>query len=193
MKALPELLIVRHGETEWNRLGRVQGQNNSPLTALGQQQARRVGEILRSPGVITPAHHAVVSPLGRAQETADIALSGLPLSRSTDDRLAEIDVGDAMRLTKAEAFERFPTLARLTGNMAWHFNCPGGESYDDFSGRIESWLSEVAKPTVVIAHGVVSRVMRSIILGLGLEGVDHLAGGQGVVHRIRDGRADMLE
>ena len=189
---LPELLIIRHGETVWNAQGRIQGRKDSPLTAKGREQARHIGEILARPGILTPKYRAATSPLGRAQETARIALDG-KLRWVNDDRLAELDVGTVTGMTKEEAFARHPFLDQHSGKIGWQFHCPDGESFSDISGRIESWLGEVTHPTVVVAHGVVSRVMRTLILGLGVDGASSLTGGQGVIHRIRNGHSEILE
>ena len=69
---MPPLFLLRHGQTVWNREGRMQGRLDSPLTPLGQVQAARQGAILRANGVAFPAR---TSPRGRARTTA--ALAGL--------------------------------------------------------------------------------------------------------------------
>ena len=89
---IPALLILRHGETEWNRAGRMQGALDSPLTETGRAQARRQGVILRAFGI--EGWRWVASPQGRAAQTAAIAAQGLDLEIATDDRLKEIGIGD---------------------------------------------------------------------------------------------------
>jgi len=87
---LPELYVMRHGETEWNRLGRWQGPFDSPLTETGQAQARDLGAMLRARGVGPDAYDILTSPQGRAVRTAQLAFGeGVP---RPDDRLREIGV-----------------------------------------------------------------------------------------------------
>lgn len=191
MRDYPELLILRHGETEWNRAGRLQGSLDSALTEKGVGQAHALGGLLRRLGV-AETHSAFVSPLGRARHTADIALSGLFDEPVTDDRIAEVHVGDAQGMQFEEAMTAFPHLRDFPGQIGWHFEVPGGEDWNAFSGRIQSFLDDLTGPSVIVAHGVVSRVMRALVLGLGRENLNDLPGGQGNIHRIRDGMAEII-
>ena len=104
----PDIYVLWHGQTEWNLAGRHQGQLDSPLTALGRQQAARQGVILRD----VLRHHknvaGYVSPLGRARETAEIALTGLDIQTRVDARLSEIAFGDWEGLTLADIEKGWP-------------------------------------------------------------------------------------
>lgn len=191
MRDYPEIWIIRHGQTEWNRAGIMQGALDSPLTGLGRQQARAMhGLLARTP----PPADAMgwVSPQGRAQETAAITLAGHFTNWTTDARLAEVDVGEIGGMTLEDATGHFPETFDAPGRFAWHFRAPGGESWDDFSGRIEAFLDQLAAPAVIVAHGIVSRVMRLLALGLPRAAIEDLPGGQGVIHRVRGGRTDVL-
>ena len=70
----PELIVIRHGQTQWNLEGRWQGHGDSPLTAKGEDQARAIGGILARAGITAESHRAYVSPSGRARATARLAL-----------------------------------------------------------------------------------------------------------------------
>ena len=96
MLTLPRILFVRHGETDWNVEGRLQGQTDIPLNALGRYQsedvARRLTKLLGDPA----NSRWIVSPLGRTRETAEIARRTLglePTAYETEDRLKEITFG----------------------------------------------------------------------------------------------------
>src|SRR6266542_617734 len=94
----PLLYYIRHGETDWNREGRLQGQRDVPINANGRAQARQSGEILRGLIAREPetALDYVSSPLGRARETMEIlrATLGLdPRSYRVDERLTEVSFG----------------------------------------------------------------------------------------------------
>jgi broad specificity phosphatase PhoE len=188
---LPELLIIRHGQTEWNRAGLMQGHLDSPLTTLGQRQARDVATLLETVG-LDPDHQAWVSPLGRAQATAKLALAGHFEDWKTDARLAEICVGPAQGMAYEDMVAEFSHLAKIKGRFGWQFDVPGGETYAEFSGRIAEWLMALDAPAVVVTHGVTSAVMRALALDVPRDNLDDLPGGQGVIHRVKNGCADMI-
>lgn len=105
----PEIYLVRHGETEWNRDARIQGRRDSPLTALGRDQARRIGQLLADLGLAGLPVSA--SPLGRVQTTLAIIGEHLALGPVTlDPRLAEVALGCWEGLTAAEIRAAYPAL-----------------------------------------------------------------------------------
>lgn len=169
---MPPLYILRHGETVWNRAGRLQGALDSGLTALGRVQAARQGVILRAACV---SARVWCSPLGRARATA--ALAGL--SVTTDARLREISMGDWDG-------ELISAIAPPAG-VVWKFDGPGGESRADAQARIEAFLSALSGPTIIVTHGVVATMMRARLLGLSDTEWNRLDDPQGVVHLIKNG------
>lgn len=100
------ILLVRHGQTEWNRVGRWQGATDIPLSDLGRDQARALARRLEGEGI----HRVYSSHLSRARETAEIVVStlGLPVSVSADPRLGERGYGLFEGLTRDECESRFP-------------------------------------------------------------------------------------
>jgi probable phosphoglycerate mutase len=112
----PEIWLFRHGETEWSRTGRHTGRTDLPLTAVGEQEAAKLGQRLGG------RHFSLVlaSPLARAWETCRIAGYGL-VARRTDD-LLERDYGEYEGLTAAGIREEFP------GWLIWTDGVPGGET-----------------------------------------------------------------
>lgn len=195
MENCKELYVLRHGQSEWNRDRRHQGQLESRLTALGREQARQMGAILARE-IARPARFAAfASPLARAWETAEIALAPLGLTPRPDDRLKEIALGAWEGLTDPEIFARDPwaEAPRSDDPFMWNFMAPGGESLAQLSARLGAFLADLGgRPAVIVAHGMSLRVLRGLCLGLGAAGMEALPGGQGVVWRLRDGRHEVL-
>ena len=141
----PELYVLRHGQTEWNAAGRMQGHMDSPLTDLGREQAAMQGRILRAldlPADVT--FHC--SPQGRARQTAEIALAGLTEAPVFDHRLKEVSVGAFEGLTMTDLEAGWPEVMTRDEALSWHYRAPGGEGYDSFSARIRDWLDEQTAP-----------------------------------------------
>lgn len=187
----PELLIIRHGETHWNLQGRIQGALDSTLTDQGLNQACVLNDILKRAG-LDGRYRAWCSPQGRAQHTAQIALAGHFATWQTDARLAEVSVGRYEGLLFEDAMAEHALSYPDDGPFDWLFHAPGGESWEAFHGRIHAWLTVLDGPSVVVTHGITSRVLRMIALGLERTQIADLPGGQGIIHRIRGGRAEIL-
>jgi probable phosphoglycerate mutase len=166
---MPTIVFLRHGETDWNVEGRLQGQRDVPLNETGRAQARRNGATLKSliPGVT--AFDFVASPLSRARETMEIVREALgidPRAYRTDDRLREATFGRWEGLTSAEIRAREPgDFAAREGNK-WGIAPPGGESYERLATRVRPWLREITGATVVVAHGGIGRVLWIELVGL---------------------------
>lgn len=163
--------IIRHGETEWNRVGRYQGQNDSPLTERGIRQAKAISERL------SHQHFdlMVSSDLGRAVDTARIIAEPHPtLKRERDERLRERDFGMLTALTRVEALEKHPVEEEgyLTGGP--HYRIPGGESLHDVYERCGIALSDWATKCgeghlLIVTHGGVLGQFLRYVLGVPLE------------------------
>jgi probable phosphoglycerate mutase len=163
------ILLVRHGETEWNSERRIQGRFDSPLTDRGAAQARAVGRLVRTlPDAA--AVRIVASPLGRARRTAEIIAAHLDAATELviDDRLREISVGSWDGLTYHDIEMRSPGVFDGEGRHEWYFRSPDGDSYHSFAARVGEWLSEAAEMRLLVAvtHGIVSRVLRGLYAGL---------------------------
>jgi broad specificity phosphatase PhoE len=184
MLTYPELYILRHGQTEWNVQGRLQGWLESDLTELGRQQAEKQREIMAS--VDLAGFEIWSSPMRRTQDTARIVL-GQGHEIHLDDRLKEIFIGDLQGLTLAEIAIIHPEMLQDRMPFEWNFHSPNGEDYQAFSGRLQTWLKERNAPNVVVTHGVASRVLRGLVLGLDIAGMQALPDQQGVVYHIQNG------
>jgi broad specificity phosphatase PhoE len=160
----PTVYYLRHGETDWNVGGRLQGRRDIPLNAKGRGQAVHCGEILRDLFARDDRDPAsldyVSSPLGRATETMELARAELGLASSgygRDERLAEISFGDWEGFTIAQLHHRDPVHISQREHDKWHFLPPGGESYVMVSVRMRDWYDSLTRDTVAVAHGGTAR------------------------------------
>ncbi|MCC5950771.1 MAG: histidine phosphatase family protein [Acidimicrobiia bacterium] len=157
-----EVVLLRHGETEWSRTGRHTGRTDVPLTERGRAQAATVEQRLAG------HRFAVVhtSPLSRARDTC--ALAGFGARATLDDNLLEWDYGSLEGRTTAEIRVELPDWLVFDGPV------PGGESLEDVVRRVDAALAAVAEAdgdALLVAHGHVLRVLAARWLGLdGAEG-----------------------
>jgi broad specificity phosphatase PhoE len=162
------IFLVRHGETEWNRARRYQGWLDSPLTPLGIAQAEAIGRKLSAMREAAAAD-IVASPIGRARRTAEIIAEclGRAAPPRLDARLREISLGSWDGLDRREIKARNPAMFEGDGRWEWYFQTPDGETYEGFSGRVGAWLAEPRDGAlIVVAHGIVTRVLRGLYAGL---------------------------
>jgi broad specificity phosphatase PhoE len=167
------IYYIRHGETEWNALGRLQGVQDIPLNELGRRQSVHAGEILadvfRRDGKSASSIGFVASPLGRARQTMDLVRGTLDLplpGYAIDDRLREIGYGAWEGSTLAEAQAKDPDLFARRQAEKWTVAPPGGETYVAVQARMTDWHREVRADAVVVAHGGTAR---ALMVALGLE------------------------
>ena len=160
----PVIYYMRHGETDWNVAGRLQGRRDIPLNARGRGQGVHCGEILRDlfvrDGSDAAAFDYVSSPLARARETLSLARGAMglvPDAFSIDPRLTEITFGDWEGFTIAQLRLRDPQHIAMREHDKWHFQPPGGESYEMVAGRMLAWYRGLTRDTVVAAHGGTAR------------------------------------
>ena len=159
------LLLVRHGETDWNRDGRWQGGSDTRLNELGREQAWALAEELD--GNIDVLYS---SDLARARETADIVAAKLGLEVRVDPRLRERSFGSWEGLTMPEIEERFTDAHRrwVAGEGA---GAEDAEAFEDFSARVNDFLAEVLRlhpgeNVLVISHGGSIRVIHALAAGV---------------------------
>ena len=162
--APPVVYYLRHGETDWNVEGRLQGQHDIPLNARGRAQAVHCGGILRDLFARDGRNPAqldyVSSPLGRARQTMELARPafGLPADGyAVEPRLTEISFGQWEGFTIAQLRNRDPQRIAQREHDKWHFVAPGGESYKTVSERMRAWYDGLTRDTVVTAHGGTAR------------------------------------
>ena len=195
MTRYPDLYILRHGETEWNREGIFQGVHDSPLTAMGREQAAHQGRILDRVISDWSAVDIYTSPQGRAKKTAEIALAEVNQTAVLHEALREVDTGDWAGLHISDIIDDDPRMAKPY-TVEWlrgYFLSPNGEGYEVFKARLLEFLATLNQPTVIITHGMVGLVLRGLYLGLTFEQMAGQVGGQGVVFHLSDGRETVLK
>lgn len=162
--ALPRIILVRHGETDWAREGRHTGLTDVPLNAHGEEVARLLGHRIAE-GL---SGGAWSSPRQRAMRTAELAGRGSGLV--VDPDLQEWNYGRFEGLTTAEIREQWPDW------MVFRDGAPGGESPDDVSaraGRVVGRLRSVDSDTLIFSHGHFLRALAARWLGLPLASGAH--------------------
>jgi broad specificity phosphatase PhoE len=176
MNRLP-LVFVRHGETDWNREFRFQGQRDIPLNERGRRQAARNGHAVA--GILAASEWKLISsPLIRSVETMRILLEAAGQGGQTfdtDPALVEVRYGDWEGLTLTEIAERFPNESRARDADKWGYVPANGESYAILSERVAGWLETLNRPTFVVAHGGVLRALFHLLAGLPAHDAPHLA------------------
>jgi broad specificity phosphatase PhoE len=160
----PTIYYMRHGETDWNVEGRLQGQHDIPLNTRGRTQAAHCGEVLRDlfakQSIDPAALDYASSPLGRARQTMELARPGFGLPAdgyAIEPRLTEISFGQWEGFTIAQLRNRDPQRIAQREQDKWHFMAPGGESYKTVSERMRAWYDSLSRDTVVTAHGGTAR------------------------------------
>ena len=166
----PKIYFIRHGETDWNLEGRLQGQKDIPLNDVGRVQAEEAARKLEAlvPHFEDLAY--VASPMTRTRETMEILRTTLGLHPEVyrlDDRLVELTFGVWEGMTWKEVRKAEPALAALREQDKWHYAPPGGgESYAMLVDRIRPILDDLTRDTVIVAHGGVARAFLSICCGV---------------------------
>ena len=164
------LFLVRHGETESNRRGLALGRDDVPLNEKGRSQAQRLGRALAR----EPLAAVYSSPLRRTLDTARAVAAPHGLDVTIDERLIEMDIGEAEGLTFAEVGSRFPGLmANWVGPSGPTHPMPGGERLLDVQQRAWPLLDDLAarhaeQTVAAVTHNFVILTLLARVLGLDL-------------------------
>jgi probable phosphoglycerate mutase len=162
--ASPTVYYIRHGETDWNAAGRLQGHRDIPLNAKGRGQAAHCGAVLRDllarEGRDPADLDFVSSPLARAIRTMELLRPALGLASDgyrIEPRLIELSFGDWEGSTIALLHQNDPVRISQREHDKWHFVPPGGESYEMVAARMRGWYDSLERDTVATAHGGTAR------------------------------------
>jgi probable phosphoglycerate mutase len=189
------LLFIRHGETDWNREGRLQGQQDVALNPKGREQASAVGRALRKLAgreidALEAAHAFVSSPLIRTRETIERARAAMglpPQDYQLCDDLKELTFGDWEGLTWPEVEARDPAGAAARAGSKWDFTPPNGESYAALALRLTPWVASIDRNLFVASHGGVARALMYLISGVAPEAAAEASIHQGRALLFADG------
>ncbi len=173
------LILIRHGQTDYNATRRMQGQLDTHLSDLGREQAARAGRALSD----APITRILSSDLTRAHDTAQIIAGHLGLDVETDERLRETHLGEWQSRTSAEVDEELPGA-----RAAWRHDAtwapPGGESRVQVAGRARPVIEELMRDyddwdshaVLIVAHGGTISALTSSLLSLDVSMYPMLSG-----------------
>ena len=164
--------IVRHGQTNWNILGKTQGHGNSNLTQQGIDQANDLADTITD----YPIDYIYSSDLGRAIETADILANKLNLSVKKTSNLREMGFGVWEGLLIDEIKKDYEDIYKTWRDEPHLVNIPGGETLQFIKDRVDAFISELNeehenKHIILVTHSVTVRVMLLSFLNSGLENI----------------------
>ncbi len=180
------IIYVRHGETDWNRQGLIQGSVDTELNETGHSQGKSVAALLARLDIEWSDYRIVVSPQRRARQTAEYVLNALGRDMdSVDPRVRELGFGiwEGKPFWELKASPVYP--ADPEGRFYWR--PVGGESYEDGVARVSAWRSELTHPTLVVSHGAVGRCLMGSTAGLGPRELVTLRTPQGAFCRLEQG------
>jgi broad specificity phosphatase PhoE len=174
---MTQVLVVRHGETDWNREGRWQGQGGPGLNDTGRAQAARIAARLARLRIDA----LYTSDLDRAEQTAAVIGAAVGREPQPDQGLREVDNGDWRGLTRAQVRQRNPAGYRrwLRGEPGWH----GGETYDEMHARVVGTLDRLLAVhrrgrIVLVSHGGAVRAIVAHAVGLPAHDRVHIDGAE---------------
>ena len=190
----PPIYFVRHGETDWNVQGLIQGWTDIPLNPKGHTQASAVARALTAVPGFSADFAFVVSPLQRARQTMGYiaeALSLEPPQIAIEPAVTELGFGEweGKPFWELKASPIYP--AHPEDRYAWRPT--NGESYEDGHIRINQWLDTLDRPTVVVAHGAIGRCLIAEIAGLPRRDLVELEMRQGFYCRLHGGKAEWFD
>lgn len=163
------IVLIRHGQTAWNREVRFRGRADVPLDDFGLLQAQATGRYLAERW---PVDVVYTSPMRRAVETAEAIADAHRLTAQPFHGLLDIDFGHWEGRSPQEAQERYPKLVKAWFDAPHTVQVPGGESLDDVRERVVSGLDQILElhprhTVAMIGHTVANRVLLCAVLGLG--------------------------
>ncbi len=189
------IYLVRHGETDWNLEGRLQGGQDIPLNDLGRVQAREAAGRLRNLMLPLDDFDFIASPMSRTRETMEILRNTLgfnPGQYDQDERLREITFGSWEGLTWREVKARDPDRARAREQDKWGYVPPEGESYRMLCARIRPVVEGLRRQSVIVSHGGVARAILALTGAAERHEAATMDIWQGRILRVSDGQAEWI-
>ncbi|UXN03722.1 histidine phosphatase family protein [Bartonella sp. HY406] len=191
------IYFSRHGQTDWNVSGRIQGQVDQPINDIGRAQAKGNGKKLYNLIGDGEGFDFVASPLGRTRETMELIRSAMgidPKAYRLDDLLMELNFGDWQGFTESEIGVEHSELLAARAKDKWNFLPPGqhAESYAMLRNRIEQFMSNVRDKSVVVTHGGCIRSLFNIYGGLSEKEASNDSVPQDHILRFEDGKLDWV-
>lgn len=190
----PPIYFIRHGETDWNREGRIQGQIDIPLNDNGHQQAVSISRGLKSFLGRTKVDLFVASPLTRTRQTMSYLLREFDLpdnKAETEPAMLELAFG----IWEGHFFKDLKTNPQYPKNLEERFRWrpQDGESYEEGLERVRQWIGRIDGPTVIVAHGAIGRCLIGLVSDLPPARIVKAPTPQGHFCRLQDGRIDWFD
>ena len=165
-----EIILIRHGETEWNSQKRMQGHSNSDLSEVGRGQIQALGELMKN----VSFDHIYSSDSLRTRQTAEAITQYSGHTLQFDQRIREKNLGVFEGLTSTEAKERHPEIYRLFKTAGANYVIDEGESTQQLLERALEFIEEIRlrhpqERVVMVTHGGVVRVLMKHALGLSID------------------------
>ena len=165
-----EIILIRHGETEWNSQKRMQGHSNSDLSEVGRGQIQELGELMKN----VSFDHIYSSDSLRTRQTAEAITQYSGHTLQFDQRIREKNLGVFEGLTSTEAKERHPEIYRLFKTAGANYVIDEGESTQQLLERALEFIEEIRlrhpqERVVMVTHGGVVRVLMKYALGLSID------------------------
>lgn len=165
---MTSLVLIRHGETDWNLEGRYQGQADPPLNARGIAQAEQLAERLLNVGL----ELLYTSPLRRATQTAHIIAERLALPVYAEPRLMEIHLGEWQTRLTSEVERLYPWLFHLWRTQPWEVTPPGGERLEQVQARVYAAIDEILQRHPRQTIGIVAHRIPIALIKIRFQGLD---------------------
>jgi broad specificity phosphatase PhoE len=162
------LIIIRHGETDWNAQQRIQGRADTPLNATGVAQAEKLAARVAADGALEALYS---SPQQRARVTAETIAQRVSLAPILDERLVEKSLGEVEGLTTRDLEQKNPELYRLWHESTEHVQLPGEESLVEFQQRVRLFIADLQSRhasgarVAIVSHGATIGMLFTTLMG----------------------------
>lgn len=188
----PKIYLMRHGQTEWNVIRRMQGHLDSRLTAKGEAQAIKMGQILNREIPDPQNYQMYTSPLGRTMQTSELVAQNFAFSPQKDDLLMEVFAGSWGGKLRSDIKHEFPNLV-INDKIPMMCNAPDGEKFKELKARGQKWLDSLTGQAIVVSHGQIGLVIRGLYTGLSDEEMFLKTGNQDGVYLLDKAQESFID
>ena len=187
------IYLLRHGQTDYNREGRLQGQSESQLTELGMAQVQAMADLLKAQIGDAAGWRLLASPLKRTRQSAAIVAQALGLEVEIEPLLIEVGCGVWENQLYDDIRKTYPK--DFTG-PGWCFRSPDGERFEHVDDRVRAFLRglppEGERRVIAVAHGISGSLLRGAYLGLSSQATLIQDTPQDAIFRLTAGRVERL-
>ena len=162
------IVLIRHGETDWNVIGRYQGQADPPLNSNGIQQAHQLAKELSQSSIDV----IYTSPLLRTKETAEIISAESGIQQIDEPRLMEIHQGDWQTRLRSEIEDLYPELFAAWETTPWDVSPPGGENLNEVQIRVYDAVDDILSRNPDRKIGLVTHRIPIALIKVRFQGMD---------------------